>query len=515
MEMDSKLLGFFGSLFLTNLAAFYWIFHESINQVSDNSGRWPLVQHYDNSLHCNPITCSNIKTYSRDQLLNLQTSRGLLSPDAIVNIKNCAIKKKTRGKRSGLHTRRKKKVIQQGVNWNNLCRLKVADFTYKNNNALIIHQANVRSIHNKDHILRQSILGNNIDASFVSETWLRDHESCTEEHAWIDCCEINTNGLGFSSVPRKKGRGGGIGLIYKSAYKIRIVKVVNDPDLEAAVWEIKSDQFVIHICGIYRQPSGNYEKFMNLFLELIQNFVDLKKVVILGDFNIHYGSDNPLSVNFMETMSAMGYDQHVNFSTHNKGNILDLVYIDTSGELQAINTRPGLLVSDHYEIITTLSACKKNTHKKTIKYRAYEGIKWEQLYQDAACDDLLKVDLNINELVTEFETKIQAEIDKHAPIKEKRVSVRRHQPWFNDEIKSAKQNLQKLEKKWRSSRSDLDHTNYMQCRKEYQWKLKNTKEEIISSKFTQLQGDGKKAFPTSEQSDWKKSRKRSPRLTIR
>ena len=151
-------------------------------------------------------------------------------------------------------------------------------------------------------------------------------------------------------------------------------------------------------------------------------------------------------------------------------------------------------MSDHYEIITTLSACKKNTHKKTIKYRTYEGIKWEQLYQDAACDDLLKVDLNINELVTEFETKIQAEIDKHAPIKEKRVSVRRHQPWFNDEIKSAKQNLQKLEKNWRSSRSDLDHTNYMQCRKEYQWKLKNTKEEIISSKFTQLQDDGKKLF---------------------
>ena len=479
-----NVFGPFWTLFVIYLSAVCWILQTSNNHVGDNT-----VGSQQGT--------ATVRSYSRDELLNLQTSRGKLSPEAILNIKNLGIKRRMRGRRSGLHIKKKEKRVRQGVNWDNLCKLKRGDLCHHDENtdiALIIHQANVRSIKNKDHILRQSILENNIDVSFVSETWLKELDSNEEDHAWVDCCEINTNGLGFSSIPRKARRGGGIGLIYKKHYKINCIKVVSETDIEAAIWELKSDQVHFYVCGVYRSPSGCWDKFVDLFLKLVQDIVELRKVVILGDFNIHFHSDDPHATSFKDAMSAMGYDQQVNFATHNRGNILDLVFVDASGEIQAVDTKPGLLLSDHYEIITRLNTYKQHVQKKTIKTRVLENIQWEQLYKDAEIDDILGDNLDINEMIETFEHNLQREFDKHAPIKEKKVSVRKHEPWFNDEIKSAKKELQKMEKKWRSSKSDLDHRNYKQCRKEYQWKLKKMKQETISSKFNELKGDGKKLF---------------------
>ncbi len=50
-------------------------------------------------------------------------------------------------------------------------------------------------------------------------------------------------------------------------------------------------------------------------------------------------------------------------------------------------------------------------------------------------------------LVEKYDATLSELIDKHAPLKTKKVVVRQMQPWFNQDIKVAKQLRRKLERK--------------------------------------------------------------------
>ena len=57
-----------------------------------------------------------------------------------------------------------------------------------------------------------------------------------------------------------------------------------------------------------------------------------KNITIMGDFNIHInkrGEDEDATA-FMNTIESLGFQQHVNFSTHRMGNTLDLVFMESS-----------------------------------------------------------------------------------------------------------------------------------------------------------------------------------------
>ena len=68
-----------------------------------------------------------------------------------------------------------------------------------------------------------------------------------------------------------------------------------------------------------------------MFLDEVTDFlatflVEYNNIIIMGDFNIHVNNTNdPDAQIFLDTMEALGLDNHVNFSTHNRGNTLDLV----------------------------------------------------------------------------------------------------------------------------------------------------------------------------------------------
>ena len=55
-------------------------------------------------------------------------------------------------------------------------------------------------------------------------------------------------------------------------------------------------------------------------------------------------------------------------------------------------------------------------------------------------------------------------IDKHAPLRERVVTVRPKAPWYNSEIDTAKRLRRKLEHKWLKTKSQIDHDNFgQQC----------------------------------------------------
>ena len=54
-----------------------------------------------------------------------------------------------------------------------------------------------------------------------------------------------------------------------------------------------------------------------------------KNIICMGDFNIHVNSLNdPDAQQFVALTEALGLSQHVNFTTHNQGSFLDLVFTE-------------------------------------------------------------------------------------------------------------------------------------------------------------------------------------------
>ena len=98
-------------------------------------------------------------------------------------------------------------------------------------------------------------------------------------------------------------------------------------------------------------------------------------------------------------------------------------------------------ISDHYPIYATISlhSYQKNSNAhKSIKYRSIKHFDQSLVQADLCNSDLIYVDAYSDPSValTELFNTIQSVLDKHAPIKEKRIK-RDHQPeWVTDEIKS-------------------------------------------------------------------------------
>jgi hypothetical protein len=71
----------------------------------------------------------------------------------------------------------------------------------------------------------------------------------------------------------------------------------------------------------------------------------------------------------------------------------------------------------------------------------------------------------IVDLVTCYNTTLSGLLDKHAPLKEKTITVRPRVPWFNVMVKEAKQICRKHERIWRKTGSELDRERFVKSRK--------------------------------------------------
>ena len=77
----------------------------------------------------------------------------------------------------------------------------------------------------------------------------------------------------------------------------------------------------------------------------------------------------------------------------------------------------------------------------------------EKLENSLSLDELLENDLDVDNLVSEFESRIKKTFDSlRAPMKNKQLVVRKMQLWFTSELKNHKRIVQNREKFWRKYR---------------------------------------------------------------
>ena len=147
-------------------------------------------------------------------------------------------------------------------------------------------------------------------------------------------------------------------------------------------------------------------------------------LIMAGDFNIHVNvpSDND-TVRFLDLLSSMGLQQHIDFPTHVSGNTLDLLITRSSDFRLIRDVQPDAYFSDHYSVLFSINT----TVQEAIDTTAFmEDLSASRLCRNPPSQP--------DELVDCYNTTLAELLDRYAPLKTKTVTVRPQVPWYSDEI---------------------------------------------------------------------------------
>ena len=75
---------------------------------------------------------------------------------------------------------------------------------------------------------------------------------------------------------------------------------------------------------------------------------------------------------FMNTIEVLGFQQHVNFSTHRMGNTVNLVLTESSELFKLKKIHPGNYISDQFTANCTISLEKNNPQEANHKVLEYQ-----------------------------------------------------------------------------------------------------------------------------------------------
>ncbi len=150
-------------------------------------------------------------------------------------------------------------------------------------------------------------------------------------------------------------RGGGLALIYRDRHKVYPISLSEPSTLEILAVQLKGPTPTILVM-IYRPPKAStMNAFFCEFSTILTYLCTLSpNIMLMGDFNIHF--DNIASTQYNDfklVLDSADLVQFVNFPTHNKGHILDLVWC--SGVMPYNFTSTVSPISDHKPIFFNIS----------------------------------------------------------------------------------------------------------------------------------------------------------------
>ena len=299
----------------------------------------------------------------------------------------------------------------------------------------------------------------------------------------------------------RPGRGGGIGFIFKNTLDIKLQSTTYFKSFEYIECLLKSDGSWIRMIVLYRPPPSTRNKLtVNMFFEdftvLLENLsTSSGELVMIGDFNFHVETDKPDAVKFLSILDTFGLKQHVQQPTHKHNHTLDLV-ITRSTEFIVNNiTIKDPCLSDHKAILFNVTVEKPKLLKKLISFR-----KWKALDLTAFTDDLRHSELvtkpcdTVSGIVNQYNNVLSGLADKHAPLIEKKVTVRPRASWYNSDIDAAKRTRRRLEHKWLKSRLTVDRLAYKEQCHQVNALITESKKLYYNHKVEAASGDQKSLF---------------------
>ena len=440
-------------------------------------------------------------TYSKVELLKLnntsaKTTRSTLLALRAANI--CTTKKTSRGTRGGRKPKQIPVLIspyfknnnKQGdirvtsnkINFRTLTNIDIdIDITSTKMirtqcvDNLKVGYINAQSARCKTNEIVDLIQSQKLDIFFISESWLFP----VGDEVIIKA--LTPPGYTLKSSPRCDRLGGGVAVIFRTSLENKI-KVTEVPHFEHKSYQsielsLNLDFKVYHFTCIYRPGYSMTNKITNhQFLDEFELFLDFSRTrsglpILLGDFNFHFEIDSPDVNRFKELIASNDLIQLVHGPTHREGHTLDLVFANHDDtNIKSVNV-VNQLISDHFTIFIDFDITKPKPSKRLVTSRNIKKIDISVF-----SSDVISVLENHDSIdISKFNEEITSVLDKHAPLVTRTISDRPFSPWYNLEVKAAKSERRKAERKWLKSGLTI-HKNILKL------KTKQWKHELISAK---------------------------------
>ena len=334
---------------------------------------------------------------------------------------------------------------------------------------------NSRSVNKKEASISELITDQNLLFLILTETWW----SSENDKSQVSRGLITPVGYDLLQTPRPSTSatcGGGVAVIFKDSLKARRIKFKLFTSFEYQITRLTSDREVIYVTAVYL-PSGYGARTIPELQELLDHLLTLNgKHLVGGDFNIHVNENNSETRKLLQLFTSYNFVQNVVGSTHRDGNTLDLIFSSSNVTLCDLCFDTSV-PSDHKSVIYTLSVRDPGFPTKLISGRKWSTISIESVQSDIKSGFDQFNPNSVEDSVSKYNKILEAVADKHAPSREKRVTVRPESPWFNADLLREKKQKRKLENKHISSNLVVDLEAYQKQRNLYNIKLTERKQE--------------------------------------
>ena len=313
---------------------------------------------------------------------------------------------------------------------------------------------NARSLRNKSALFFDFVCDRKADVFAITETWLSFNDSAV-------CKEITPAGYKFAHCPRSDRVGGGIGLLFKDSIHVSNIASGSKLSFEFAEYLLSNESLRFRLAIVYRPPySSSHLVTISTFLEEFAVYLESiilssEALCLTGDFNVHVDDPNDSSARcFRELLESMPLTQHVNVLTHDQGHTLDLVITRNSDSFICGAPFTDFPISDHLPVVCSLRVAKPPSSVSSVPVRKPRAIDPAAFKRDINDSDLFHHPSdNLEELVLQFHDTLRALLDRYAPVKRKQIRARPSAPWMTDEIRYAKRQKRKAERRWRASKT--------------------------------------------------------------
>ena len=352
----------------------------------------------------------------------------------------------------------------QGINHSNLKTLSAPP-------GLKVCLLNPTSVCNKTSVIHDFVVTHCLDLLFITETWLTG-----TTYDEVIKTEILPPGYNVIHKPRSK-IGGGTAIIHRSSVQINCYQTGSYESFEVLGAKIQSNNKHVLVFVVYRPPPSQankltFTKFKTEFTQFLEILIAKKTpFVIYGDFNFHVDNvkTNYEARTFVNLLDNFGVKQHVNGPTHTSGHTLDLILTLETDNLIGQTEAYDCAFHGHFPVFSSLLTDWKKHAEHTVTYRKTANINHEQFRGDVLdiCQKYLHdtTDVkDVNFLVRKYNEDLSCVTEKHAPLRQRVIRSRNETPWYNTEIRSAKQQRRRLERLWRKTKLEVHRQMYKaQC----------------------------------------------------
>ena len=346
---------------------------------------------------------------------------------------------------------------------------------------------NCRSMCNKIGPLHLLVESRGVDIALLTETWLTDED---DPHAAQFCL----SGFNFCHIPRKKKKGGGVGILCRSMYFLRANNITSYTSFECMSIIVRVGAKLLYLFVIYRPYKTN--DFYNEFEDFLFNDVLIHdNIIITGDLNSYFdvSYDND-ALHLSSILSCHGLKQWVEQKTHCAGHTLDVLITFADNKLYSSLDVSDVGISDHFLLSFDMSYTHSPVLLSIPMIDSYAALFSPEFKKDLAELDLTtssSAENHVDNLINKLSNIAKPYIRK---VKIKPSSKEKNCRWYNDTIHKSKQNRRRHERKYLAGK--ITRFQYREVCQTFYRLVEDVKCNYLSNEIMNMQGDSKRLFST-------------------